>query len=146
MPVAGIDHAAIPTTKPEAMLRFYRALGFAAPSPEEWLEKRMRSFSLVCGNNKINVHAPGLWLDPGFTLRGPTAQPGCGDFCFVWEGTVEDLQATLKAAGAVTEVGPVERIGGRAGGSTRGMSIYTRDPDRNLIEFIVYPDAPAAHS
>ena len=32
--------------------------------------------------------------------------------------------------------GPVERVGGR--GQT-GQSTYIRDPDGNLLEFIVYP-------
>ena len=34
MSVTGFDHVAIPCSDPEAMLRFYRALGFSAPSPE----------------------------------------------------------------------------------------------------------------
>lgn len=138
MPVASIDHAAIPTGQPEAMMRFYRALGFETPDPETWAARPQRSFSMVCGNTKINVHAPQLWLNPGFTLRALGAQPGCGDFCFVWAGSVADLQATLAGVGAVIEEGPVERVGGRNRGRDRGTSIYTRDPDRNLVEFIVY--------
>ncbi len=30
------------------------------------------------------------------------------------------------------------RRGGRGGGSVEGMSRYVRDPDGNLLEFIVY--------
>ena len=73
-----------------------------------------------------------------FTLRGPTAQPGCGDFCFVWSGALPALLDALANAGAEIEEGPVERVGGRAGGRAKGTSVYTRDPDRNLLEFIVY--------
>ncbi len=40
MPVAGFDHVAIPTARPEEMLRFYRALGFAVPSAQEWAARR----------------------------------------------------------------------------------------------------------
>ena len=36
--------------------------------------------------------------DPAF-LRGPTAEPGCGDFCFVWEGGIDALLATLGRRG-----------------------------------------------
>jgi len=138
MPVARFDHVAIPTAKPEQMLSFYRALGFSAPSPDEWRAQGQPYFSIVFGDNKINVHAPQLWQNGAFTLRGPTAQPGCGDFCFVWVGTPEELKATLREAGAGIEEGPVERVGGRDGGRAKGTSLYTRDPDGNLLEFIIY--------
>ena len=38
------------------------------------------------------------------------------------------------------EEGPVERVGGRNGGRDSGTSVYIRDPDENLLEFMVYPD------
>jgi extradiol dioxygenase family protein len=59
----------------------------------------------------------------------------------VWDGTVAQLKETLHAAGAAVEVGPVERVGGRDRGRARGTSLYTRDPDNNLLEFIVYAAA-----
>src|SRR5260370_21942248 len=37
---------------------------------------------------------------------------------------------------------PIERMGARLGGTSRGISNYTRDPDGNLLEFIVYPSTP----
>ncbi len=138
MSVTGFDHVAVPTAHPIEMLRFYRALGFEAPSPEEWRATAQLFFSIQFGDNKINVHAPAVWQNAAFTLRGPTAQPGCGDFCFVWAGSLPALLDALTSAGAVIEEGPVERVGGRAGGRTKGTSVYTRDPDRNLLEFIVY--------
>jgi len=124
------------------MLRFYRALGFSAPTPEDWREQNIPFFSIQFGENKINVHAPALWQKTAFTLRGPTAEPGCGDFCFVWSGSLTDLRETLQRAGAVIEEGPVERTGARNSGRAKGTSIYTRDPDNNLLEFMVY--GPAA--
>jgi catechol 2,3-dioxygenase-like lactoylglutathione lyase family enzyme len=141
MTVTAFDHVAIPTAKPDEMLRFYRALGFSAPSPEEWHAQNVPFFSIQFGHNKINVHAPALWQNHAFTLRGPTAQPGCGDFCFVWSGTIAALHSTLQRAEAAVEEGPVERIGGRDAGRAKGTSIYTRDPDHNLLEFIVYAAA-----
>lgn len=138
MTVTAFDHAAIPTAKPDEMLRFYRALGFSAPTPDDWRAQNVSHFSIQFGENKINVHAPALWRDTSFTLRGSASQPGCGDFCFVWSGSVSDLQIALQRAGALIEEGPVQRMGARSGGRTLGTSIYTRDPDRNLLEFIVY--------
>ena len=140
MSVIAFDHVAIPTAKPEEMLRFYRALGFSAPAPEDWRAEGIPFFSIQFGENKINVHAPELWQKRAFTLRGRTAQPGCGDFCFVWEGSVESLKATLDQAGAKIIAGPVERQGGRSNGGARGTSFYFRDPDSNLLEFMIYPE------
>ena len=54
-------------------------------------------------------------------------------------GSMDSLRVKLAEAGAALEEGPVERIGGRNAGRATGTSLYTRDPDRNLLEFIVYP-------
>ena len=134
MPVSGFDHVAIPTTRPEELIGFYRALGFSVPGVEEWRKSGVPFFAIHFGEHKINVHAPELWQRTGFDLRGPSAAPGCGDFCFVWEGGAGALRDTLAAAGAEIVAGPVELTGARG----RGVSVYTRDPDSNLLEFIIY--------
>lgn len=134
MTIAGFDHVAIPTENPEAMLRFYRKLGFEVPEIDAWRTSGIPFFSIHFGVHKINVHTPALWKNPDFNLRGPSARPGCGDFCFVWEGSLESLRETLTRACAEIVEGPVAREGGRAS----GQSLYTRDPDSNLLEFIVY--------
>jgi catechol 2,3-dioxygenase-like lactoylglutathione lyase family enzyme len=101
----------------------------------------MPIFSITFGDNKINVHTEELFARakeiPGF-LRGPTAEPGCGDFCFVWEGGIDALLDLLAAQGVDAIEGPVPRIGGRGAGTGQGISVYTRDPDDNLLEFISY--------
>ncbi len=138
MSVIAFDHAAIPTNDPEGLLAFYRALGFHIVGEDAWRSGAMPVFAIAFGDNKINVHDPKLWQNPRFTLRGPTAQPGCGDFCFVWDGDIESATDQIRQAGAEVIEGPVPREGGRALGSVQGTSVYTRDPDGNLIEFIVY--------
>lgn len=140
MPIARFDHVALPTRQPEPMIRFYRALGFSTPDPEGWEARGESFFSVHYGDLRINFHAPSLFEDPGFSLRGPSAAPGCGDLCFVWDGTMAEVQDLLEAAGARIEAGPVEMVGGRNEGRNRGESLYTRDPDANLLEFIVYSD------
>lgn len=139
MTVAGFDHVAIPVERMEEMLAFYRRLGFAVVGEEEWRAGKAALVSVQFGQNKINLHPPALWQRGSFTLRGPAAQPGCGDFCFVWDGAVDEIAARLAEAGAPIEEGPVPRRGGRDGGRAVGTSVYTRDPDRNLLEFMVYP-------
>ncbi len=134
MGVSAFDHVAIPIENEEAMIAFYRALGFAVDDTHAPL-----FYSVHFGDQKINMHGPKLWRSETFTLRGPTAEPGCGDFCFVWDGARKALEAALERAGARVIEGPVERDGGRDGGRAKGMSLYVRDPDANLLEFMIYP-------
>ncbi len=138
MAVQSFDHVALPVADPRAMIEFYGALGFRVPDYDSWRESGRPLFTVKFGDNKINMHAPSLWQDKGFALRAPNAQPGCGDLCFVWADSEEALVQALERAGAPIEEGPVERVGGRALGRARGQSVYTRDPDNNLLEFIIY--------
>lgn len=119
-------------------MAFYRSLGFDILHEAEWRAGDFPAFAISCGDQKINVHDPKLWQNSKFTLRGPTAEPGCGDFCFVWDGTEAALEELLDGAGAEVITGPAPRTGGRDGGTAEGTSRYIRDPDDNLLEFIVY--------
>ena len=135
MPVKGFDHAAIPTADAERFLEYYKRLGFTFINEEKWRRGESKIFSLRVGeHNMINVHPEGFTAD----LRGQTAEPGCGDLCFVWDGTVEEVQEMLAKAGVEPVAGPVPRYGGRNGGASSSTSIYIVDPDKNLIEFMVY--------
>jgi catechol 2,3-dioxygenase-like lactoylglutathione lyase family enzyme len=127
--VRGFDHVALPMQNVDAMLAFYRALGFQ-------VNEAAQVCSVHFGANMINFHRPSLWQNATFTLRAPAAKPPCGDLCFVWDGTPAALRAMLDKSGAKIETGPVSRQGGR---QTTGTSTYTRDPDQNLLEFIIYP-------
>jgi len=126
--VAGFDHVALPMQNVEAMLAFYRGLGFP-------MNETPNVVSVYVGSQMINFHRPTLWQNATFTLRAPAATPPCGDLCFVWEGSAAALGALLARAAAKIEVGPVERQGGRR---KSGSSVYVRDPDNNLLEFIIY--------
>ncbi len=127
--IRGYDHVALPMENTDAMLAFYRALGCdVSESPN--------ICSVYFGDNMINFHRPVLWQRESFTLRAPAAKPPCGDLCFVWEGTPKSLKAMLDHAGAKVELGPVARQGGRR---KTASSVYVRDPDGNLLEFMIYP-------
>lgn len=142
MPVTGFDHAAIPTENAVRLLEFYKALGFGIDG-EEALRAGGSFFAITFGDNKINVHGEAMVAMRGepWYLRGPTAEPGCGDFCFVWNGGIDALLALLAANGVEPIEGPVPRKGGRDAGTGAGVSVYTRDPDDNLLEFISYEPA-----
>ena len=125
------DHIAVPMERVESMMEFYTALGCQV------LDQGQIQ-AVVFGDNKINFHMPSLWSGGEFTLRGHSALPGSADICFIWDGSQETLLNTLESANAGIELGPVSRTGGMNRGSTEGTSIYARDPDNNLIEFIIY--------
>ena len=113
----------------EAMVAFYRSLGLD-------VAEHPHVVSVYAGNQMINFHRPSIWQREEFTLRAPAATPPCGDLCFVWDGSSDSLDARLDAAGATIIEGPVERHGGRR---TEASSLYVRDPDGNLLEFMIYP-------
>jgi catechol 2,3-dioxygenase-like lactoylglutathione lyase family enzyme len=127
--VRGFDHVALPMQNTDAMLAFYRGLGLQ-------VNEGAQACSVYIGDQMINFHRPARWQDATFTLRAPAAKPPCGDLCFVWEGTPAALKATLDKAGARLVEGPVPRQGGR---QKPGSSVYVRDPDGNLLEFMIYP-------
>jgi catechol 2,3-dioxygenase-like lactoylglutathione lyase family enzyme len=126
--IRGYDHVALPMENTEAMLAFYRGLGLEA-------RESANSVSVYVGDQMINFHRPEWWRNPTFTLRAAAAKPPCGDLCFVWEGTAAALRAMLDKAGAKIEEGPVGRQGGR---KKAASSVYVRDPDGNLLEFMIY--------
>jgi catechol 2,3-dioxygenase-like lactoylglutathione lyase family enzyme len=140
MPTVSIDHIAMPTANAERLLAFYKRLGFPINNEEAWRQGKVPTFSIQVGESKINVHPEGYTA----SLRGPTAVPGCTDICFVFEGTVEECQKMLQEAGVTIIQGPVPRAGGRGRGTAPSLSFYARDPDDNLLEWMVYQDTPAA--
>jgi catechol 2,3-dioxygenase-like lactoylglutathione lyase family enzyme len=127
--VRAFDHVALPMQNTEAMLAFYRGLGFD-------LRESAAAVSVYIGSQMINFHRPSRWQDASFTLRAPAAKPPCGDLCFVWDGTADALKAWLDGAKAKVVEGPVPRQGGR---KANASSVYIRDPDGNLLEFMIYP-------
>jgi catechol 2,3-dioxygenase-like lactoylglutathione lyase family enzyme len=126
--VRGFDHVALPMQNTDAMIAFYRSLGFD-------VVQNQVACSVYIGDQMINFHLPATWQREAFTLRAPAAKPPCGDLCFVWDGTPEALKAMLDRAGAKIIEGPVARQGGRRKASS---SVYVRDPDGNLLEFMIY--------
>jgi catechol 2,3-dioxygenase-like lactoylglutathione lyase family enzyme len=126
--VRGFDHVALPMQNTDAMMAFYQGLGFD-------VVKNNVACSVYIGDQMINFHLPATWQRESFTLRAPAAKPPCGDLCFVWEGTPESLKAMLYKANAKIIEGPVARQGGRRKPSS---SVYVRDPDGNLLEFMIY--------
>ena len=127
--IRGFDHVALPMANTDAMIAFYKALGCD-------VKEGPAACSVYFGDNMVNFHRPARWQDKTFTNRAPAAVPPCGDLCFVWEGSAQSLKDLLDRAAAKIETGPVPREGGRR---KMGSSVYVRDPDGNLLEFMIYP-------
>ena len=89
-------------------------------------------FAYRLGDTQLNVHGPGV--DVGSLVAGLPVQPGNSDICLVWPGPIEAAVEHLGAQGVEVESGPMDTFG--AGG--RGTSVYFRDPDGSLLEFISY--------
>ena len=142
MPVTGFDHVSFPAGDPEAIIAFYKRLGFTAIHEEEWRRGEYPLFAIAIGNDaKLNFHGPEMWQNPEFVAKGPTATPGCGDFCFVFDGTIGEAEQLIKDAGGEVAYGPMDQPGGGDKGQRMGTSVYTRDPDDNLVELMTYPCA-----
>ena len=71
-----------------------------------------------------------LFRSHEFEPKAKRPTPGSGDLCFISETLMDDVIAHLQAQEVAIEEGPVRRTG--ATGPI--LSVYFRDPDRNLIE------------
>ena len=85
------------------------------------------------GDVQLNCHGPGLEPEP---LARVPVEPGNSDLCLRWDGPIEAAVEHLGAHGVEVELGPVARAGARG----TGTSVYFRDPDGSLLEFISYGD------
>jgi catechol 2,3-dioxygenase-like lactoylglutathione lyase family enzyme len=83
------------------------------------------------GDRQLNVHGPGVDAHP---LARDPVRPGNSDLCFRWDGPITEAIAHLQRHGVPVELGPVERFGALGD----GKSVYFRDPDGSLMEFISY--------
>ena len=121
-----LDHCVIHVSDWDRPNAFYRDVLGAEVVP------RGPGFAYRWDRHQLNCHGPGVRAEP--VARLPV-QPGNSDLCFAWDSTVEEAQAHLAAQGVAVELGPIARHGARG----EGTSLYFRDPDGSLLEFIVYP-------
>ena len=130
MSVLGLDHWAITVVSIERSIAFYRGLlGCDVLYEDLWRRGTLPIVSLRIGANVINVHEAGSEASPH--AAKPT--PGSGDFCMRWDAPLEEAVALLEAKGVAIVEGPVPRP---AADGEVGRSVYFRDPDDNLVEFL----------
>jgi catechol 2,3-dioxygenase-like lactoylglutathione lyase family enzyme len=127
--ISGFDHVSLPLRDADAMAAFYRSVGADVDETEYLVVVHF-------GDQMVNFHREEMWTRADFTLRAPAAVPPCGDLCIRWEGSADELDAALRGVGVEVEEGPVPRLGARG---VEATSVYVRDPDGNLVEFMRYP-------
>jgi catechol 2,3-dioxygenase-like lactoylglutathione lyase family enzyme len=121
-----LDHVVIAVSDWATSNAFYRDVCGA--------EVRELSYGRVAyrfGDQQLNVHGPGSEPHP---VARDRVRPGNSDLCLVWPGTPAEAVAHLESHGVAVEAGPVARTGARG----EGTSVYFRDPDGSLLEFIAY--------
>jgi peroxiredoxin/catechol 2,3-dioxygenase-like lactoylglutathione lyase family enzyme len=129
MTVVTLDHCVIHVTDWERSNAFYTKVMGAE------LITRPVGYAYRFGDRQLNVHGPGV--TPAEVARLPVA-PGNSDLCFEWHGSIAEAVAHLQRCGVLVEAGPMQRFGAKG----QGTSIYFRDPDGSLMEFMSY--LPAA--
>jgi catechol 2,3-dioxygenase-like lactoylglutathione lyase family enzyme len=123
-----LDHTIVGVSNWEISNRFYRDVVGAEIAPHG----KPPRVAYRLGDTQLNVHGPGLDLSTN-VARLPV-QPGNSDLCFRWPGPIEDAIAHLAQHSVEVETGPVARLGAKG----QGISVYFRDPDGSLLEFISY--------
>ena len=125
LPVS-LDHCVIHVSDWEVARDFYtRVLGaeaLAAPSG---------GYVFRFGGVQLNCHGPDKYAEPKARLP---VKPGNSDLCFRWGGPIDAAIRHLEEHGVTIELGPVARHGAKGAGT----SVYFRDPDGSLMEFMSY--------
>jgi catechol 2,3-dioxygenase-like lactoylglutathione lyase family enzyme len=124
LPVS-LDHCVIHVSDWDRSNSFYTTVLGAE------LVRRPIGYAYRFGNQQLNVHGPGV--QPAEVARLPVA-PGNSDLCFEWSGPITDAIAHLARCGIAIERGPMQRFGVKG----PGTSVYFRDPDGSLMEFMSY--------
>ncbi len=125
MPKVKLDHCVIAVSEWDRSNAFYAAVLGAEVIPLG------AGWAYRIGQEQLNLHGPGIPGDPNARLPVP---PGGSDLCFEWPGPIHEAIAHLRAHQVPVELGPVPRTGAKG----NGTSVYFRDPDGSLLEFISY--------
>ena len=121
MKIDSLDHLVLTVKNIDATIAFYsEVLGM---EPVSFGDGRK---ALSFGTMKINLHQQGREFEP----KSDVPTPGSADLCFITSVPVQEVIGHLSACNVPIIEGPVQRTG--ATGPI--LSVYFRDPDRNLIE------------
>ncbi len=123
--IKALDHLVLTVENLTTTVAFYtHVLGCTAATfvPADGSQRTALTF----GSQKINLHERGHEFEP----KANAPRPGSADLCFLSDQPISEWQEHLAHLGVPIEEGPVARTG--ATGPI--LSLYLRDPDKNLIE------------
>lgn len=116
-----IDHFVITVKSVEETCQWYqRVLGMRV---DTFGDNRT---ALKFGESKINLHQLGNEHEP----KAQHSACGTGDFCLITETPIVEVMKHLTEENVEIEAGPAEKTGA----NNKLLSVYIRDPDKNLIE------------
>ena len=125
-----IDHAVVMASDMERSISFYcDTLGGTPRYLERFRSGKIPVLPIQLGGAVINLQ----YLDEPAYLVAETLGAGTQDVCFRWDGTIEEAVEHLTEAGISIVEGPTPRW---AADGVWGQSVYFRDPDGNLLEFL----------
>ena len=126
-----MDHIVLNVVDMEAMLKFYTEVVGLPPERLEEYRRGEAPFPSVRihPDTVIDLFPKEMWV--GSRRPSATAQPNLNHLCLAYDkGDWDDLRLRLEGHHIDIEEGPVKRWGAHG----TGISIYFRDPDRNLVE------------
>ncbi|MDP6352087.1 MAG: VOC family protein [Alphaproteobacteria bacterium] len=130
IPIRNIDHVVIMASDIERSIVFYRdVLGGALPFESAYREGKVKVMQVVLGGAVVNLQK----LDDPAYIVADRLESGSVDLCFRWDADIEAAVDYLTDRGVEIIEGPVPRP---AADGVWGQSVYFRDPDGNLLEFL----------
>ncbi|HET6965525.1 MAG TPA: VOC family protein [Acidimicrobiales bacterium] len=132
MRITGLDHIVLNTPDQERSLAWYTGvLGLAGERIEEWRRGEVPFPSVrIDAGTIIDLFRS----EPPAGTNDETERPNLNHFCLVLPAA--DWDAMMEAGDIPVERGPSNVFGARG----MGVSIYTRDPDGNVVELRRYDD------
>jgi len=132
--ISGFDHLAITCSDVDTSIDFYeRVLGARLLHAEHWRAGTMPVALMNVGAQNLSLHRASSPARPHAT--SPT--PGAVDLCLRWEGSIEEAIVHLGSRGVDVIEGPAPR---HSSDGRPATSVYFRDPDGNLLEFLAVDD------
>lgn len=123
--ITGIDHVVLNCADTEVTAQWYRrALGVDV---DNYLPGR---YALIVGAQKINLRP----IDAQDWETASRPSVGSLDICLETADSIDEVLARWKRNGILLHEGPIERNGAKG----KMMSVYSPDPDGNIIEVSHY--------
>lgn len=130
VPIRNIDHVVVMAKDIDRAIAFYRdTLGGTAPYEKAFRDGRIPVMPIRLGGAVVNLQR----LDQPAYIVAERLASGTVDVCFRWDGPIDTAIAHLRSRGIEIIEGPVSRV---AADGVWGQSVYFRDPDGNLLEFL----------